>query len=384
MNLVKKSVMRINLVSQSNSLTGGEGSFPSRSFRALLLASTVSLIGACTSLPGPPLDPGKHKQTRVDGPGNLSKVAYGKAETPRNLPKSAWGNAPTYKVFGKQYSVMDSSRGFREEGIASWYGSKFHGRQTSNGDVYNMYDMTAAHKHLPLPTFVRVTNLENNKQLVVKVNDRGPFVDDRIIDLSYGAAAHLGVLDKGTARVSIVAISENIEKPATLVADTKTQTRTPKPAEAAPVAQAAQAAQPQYVEILASGHDGRKSILAGSEVVRKPVAVPRRETALAQGQALPPVESVVKPAATVRQAVPGVIDTGTVIQVGAFANPGNAESMRQRVNLAVNGDAAIIIPNATGTLLKVQIGPLSADAPVDIIVGQLRKAGLADIKLFEL
>lgn len=383
--------MQNNLIHLFHYRSLTQGGYRQRSVKVLMLASAFSLIGACTSLPGPPLDPSKHKQTRVDGPGNLAKVAYGKAEKPRNLPKSAWGNAPTYKVFGKQYSVLDSSRGFREEGIASWYGSKFHGRQTSNGDVYNMYDMTAAHKHLPLPTFVRVTNLENNRQLVVKVNDRGPFVDDRIIDLSYGAAAHLDMLDKGTARVSIVAISENIEKPDTLQAGTKKESAAVAIA-AEPVAQTSD----QYVEILASGSDGGNSILAGGEVVRKPMAVVRRDAG--QQQLLPGSAAIaVSPAqaATVQsetsmprkqtqQTAGSVISTGTIIQVGAYANPGNAESMRHRVNQAVNGDAAIIIPNASGTLLKVQIGPLSADAPIDIIVGQLQSAGLEDIKLFEM
>jgi rare lipoprotein A len=125
---------------------------------------------------------------------------------PRVEPKSRGGNPSSYVVFGQRYHVMDSSRGHVERGIASWYGTKFHGRKTSNGETYDMYAMTAAHKHLPLPTYARVTNLENGRSVVVRVNDRGPFHDNRVIDLSYAAAYKLGMLAKGTAPVEVRAI----------------------------------------------------------------------------------------------------------------------------------------------------------------------------------
>jgi len=117
--------------------------------------------------------------------------------------KSKRGNGPVYEVFGKSYRVMDSASGFWQEGTASWYGTKFHGRETSSGEPFDLYQLTAAHKHLPLPTYVRVTNLANGRQTIVRVNDRGPFHDDRIIDLSYAAAVKLGFHDKGTSRVRI-------------------------------------------------------------------------------------------------------------------------------------------------------------------------------------
>jgi len=128
----------------------------------------------------------------------------------RNLPKSSTGNMPEYIVFGRRYLVMDSAAGFTEQGIASWYGEKFHGRKTSSGDIYDMNAMTAAHKHLPLPTYVRVTNLDNNNSVVVKVNDRGPFVGNRIIDLSFAAAMELGMTEKGTANVHLDALSTHL------------------------------------------------------------------------------------------------------------------------------------------------------------------------------
>jgi len=118
------------------------------------------------------------------------------------------GNRSPYVVFGKTYEVMPDSLGYREIGIASWYGKKFHGRLTSNGEVYDMYEISAAHKSLPLPTKVKVTNLDNGKSIVIRVNDRGPFHDDRVIDLSYQAAMALGFVERGTAPVVVEAIDE--------------------------------------------------------------------------------------------------------------------------------------------------------------------------------
>ena len=113
-----------------------------------------------------------------------------------------------YEVFGEIYDIMDSSLGYLEIGVASWYGKKFHGRLTANGETYDMYGMTAAHKSLPLPTMVRVTNLDNGESIVLRVNDRGPFHDDRLIDLSYAAAKKLGFDTQGTAPVVVEAIDE--------------------------------------------------------------------------------------------------------------------------------------------------------------------------------
>ncbi len=117
------------------------------------------------------------------------------------LPRSRYGNRSPYKVLGKTYKVRDSAEGYVERGTASYYGNKFHGRRTSNLEVYDMYAFTAAHKTLPLPSFARVTNLDNGKSVVVRVNDRGPFHDGRIIDLSYAAAVKLGIQSRGTGRV---------------------------------------------------------------------------------------------------------------------------------------------------------------------------------------
>lgn len=126
---------------------------------------------------------------------------------PKWEPKSRGGNKSSYEVWGKTYRVMDSAEGYVAEGTASWYGNKFHGHKTSNGEIYDMYSFSAAHKSLPLPTYLKVTNLENQRSVIVRVNDRGPFHGDRLIDLSYAAAARLDYHKKGLARVRIEAIT---------------------------------------------------------------------------------------------------------------------------------------------------------------------------------
>jgi rare lipoprotein A len=152
------------------------------------------ILPACVSQP-PDSAPGK-------SPASLPDDAR-----PHEEPRSRYGNGPLYEVYGESYRVLDSSYGYQERGVASWYGKKFHGRKTSNQETYDMHAMTAAHKTLPLPTYVRVRNLKNNRSIVVRVNDRGPFVDNRLIDLSYSAALKLDMIQAGTGLVEITAIS---------------------------------------------------------------------------------------------------------------------------------------------------------------------------------
>lgn len=126
---------------------------------------------------------------------------------PRWEPLSRSGNRSPYVVFGQTYHLLPTAEGYAERGNASWYGQKFDGRPTASGEPYDMFELTAAHRKLPLPTYVRVTNLENGRSTIVKVNDRGPFHPDRIIDLSYGAAVKLGFAEQGVARVKVEAIT---------------------------------------------------------------------------------------------------------------------------------------------------------------------------------
>jgi len=130
---------------------------------------------------------------------------------PAAVEKSRYGNPNSYEVFGKTYYVKDSADNFQQKGIASWYGNKFHGQRTSSGEDYDMYAMTAAHKTLPIPVYVEVKNIDNGRVAIVKVNDRGPFHEGRIIDLSYAAATKLGVAQTGTANVVIRVVTSSID-----------------------------------------------------------------------------------------------------------------------------------------------------------------------------
>lgn len=125
---------------------------------------------------------------------------------PREEPLAESGNMAEYRVFGRTYRTLETSEGYEAEGVASWYGREFHGRSTSSGEPYDMYAMTAAHRTLPLPTYLEVVNLDNGRRVVVRVNDRGPFHDGRLLDVSYAAAWKLGMLGAGTARVRIRAL----------------------------------------------------------------------------------------------------------------------------------------------------------------------------------
>ena len=163
-----------------------------RSSAILLLCITAS---ACS-----------YNYKRDSAPKHHVNVANIPDAVPQVEDRSAGGNPASYKVFGKTYYVMNSAKGYSERGVASWYGTAFHGKKTSNGETYSMYKMTAAHKTLPIPTYLQVTNLQNNRSVIVRVNDRGPFAHNRILDLSYVAAKKLGIADAGTGFVEIRAL----------------------------------------------------------------------------------------------------------------------------------------------------------------------------------
>jgi len=149
----------------------------------------------------------KGNVTMVNPSSQSSDSAMIADAVPKFEPTSKLGNPSSYVVWGKRYYVMKRREGFSESGIASWYGKKFHGRKTSSGEIYNMYAMTAAHKTLPIPAYVKVKNLQNGREIIVRVNDRGPFHPGRVIDLSYAAAKKLGILRDGTAQVKILDVS---------------------------------------------------------------------------------------------------------------------------------------------------------------------------------
>lgn len=186
------------------SVSAGTSTFGSNAaaIARLFSLTLVLLMAACSTVKrggGYYEDDGPHDRPAVD----VSNVPDA---IPRVEPLSSYGNKP-YTVFGVSYRPLRDAAGYRERGVASWYGKKFHGRRTSSGEPYDMYGMSAAHRTLPLPSYVRVRNLENGRTVIVRVNDRGPFLHNRLIDLSYAAAARLGVLGKGTAMVEVESVT---------------------------------------------------------------------------------------------------------------------------------------------------------------------------------
>jgi len=249
---------------------------------------------------------------------------------PRPEPRSRYGNGPVYEVFGETYRVMDSSSGYKERGVASWYGKKFHGRLTSNREPYDMYAMTAAHKSLPLPTYVKVRNLRNNKSIIVRVNDRGPFVHNRIIDLSYAAALKLDMVQDGTSLVEVTAISFD------------------EPAGDRPV-RIVEPAEPPASTVASSA---------------TPVPAPQPQS---------------PPAADDLAAPPMQQNNEIFVQVGAFGDRENAE--RRRTALMSGGVSGAFIfadEAATPPMYRVRIGPIGDVDDYDALVLKLEALGITD------
>lgn len=171
-------------------------------FNVIWIALVSFVLSGCSSTP----QEGRYQMANDAGPSRTPTAVEILDPHPRFDPYSRQGNAP-YQLFGEHYEIIQNVEGYEETGIASWYGKKFHGHLTSNGEYFDMFSMTAAHKTLPLPSYVRVTNLANNRSAIVRVNDRGPFHEGRIIDLSYAAAYRLGVASTGTAPVHIEVIT---------------------------------------------------------------------------------------------------------------------------------------------------------------------------------
>jgi rare lipoprotein A len=250
---------------------------------------------------------------------------------PRPEPRSRYGNGPVYEVLGKTYEVMDNSSGYKERGVASWYGRKFHGRLTSNREPYDMYAMTAAHKTLPLPTYVKVRNLRNDKSIVVRVNDRGPFVHNRIIDLSYAAALKLDMVRDGTSLVEVTAIS--------------------------------------FEDTLPGDRPVR--------IVEPPE--PPADTSASTAVPIPTPETQTPPVAQSRTAPPIEQDHEIFVQVGAFGDRANAERRRSEL-LSVGIGGAFIFADeaATPPMYRVRIGPISGVDDYDALVLKLEALGIKD------
>jgi rare lipoprotein A len=259
---------------------------------------------------------------------------------PKVEPISKYGNMAHYKVFGKQYYVMNSSLNYEEQGVASWYGTKFHQHFTSSGERYNMLAMTAAHKTLPLPTYVQVTNLSNGRQIIVKVNDRGPFESNRLIDLSYVAAKKLGMLGHGTTRVDVKAINPRDA----LMHPEMIALKTPTPHNH-------YLTQPAKLKLVAVNNS------ASHKISRYTMT-----TAAAE-----------KPVKEVGSDSTGVAISPLYIQVGAFRNRNYAEKLKTRLIALISSPVAI---SPAKNLYRVQVGPFRDIATADRMTKKLKAIGL--------
>ncbi|RON21246.1 hypothetical protein BK660_11235 [Pseudomonas brassicacearum] len=254
--------------------------------------------------------------------------------------------ANPYTVLGKTYFPLQESKTYVASGTASWYGTKFHGQNTANGEVYDLYGMSAAHKTLPLPSYVRVTNLDNNKSVILRVNDRGPFYSDRIIDLSYAAAKKLGYAEIGTARVKVEGIDPQQwwaqkGRPAPLMLN-----------------------EPQVAQ------NSAPVITASAGTVEQWTPPPQQHAA-----AVVPVQLDAKKNASVPA-------SGQYLQVGAFANPDAAELLRSKLSGMVSAPVFIssIVRNQQ-TLHRVRLGPIGSPGEIQQVQNSVRMANLGSPSL---
>lgn len=258
---------------------------------------------------------------------------------PRDEPRARYGNHSPYTVFGERYSVLPDGRGYRERGLASWYGTKFHGRLTSTREPYDMYEFTAAHKTLPLPAYARVTNLENGRTLIVRINDRGPFHSSRIIDLSYAAAVRLGVHIKGTAMVEVETIDANSPLPAP--------------------------------DLRLAAADSPGVSVAG----------------LRDDERAAPIMELAPPAVVAQVAERSALPLGHTpqmwLQLGAFGARENAEALRLRLLESGFQEATVATDsdNPATLLYRVKLGPLASADVVDSLNARLALSGFEKPKL---
>jgi rare lipoprotein A len=293
------------------------------------VAAAAVALAACAGAPQP------QPQPQQDGPPPASRADVRVPPTiPAPEPKSRYGNPDSYEVFGKRYHVLDTAEGYQERGVASWYGSKFHGRRTSSGEPYDMHAFTAAHKTLPLPTWVEVTNLRNRRSILVRVNDRGPFVANRIIDLSYAAAQELDIVGDGTGLVEIRALT---------FGGASTGDRVTAAAPAAPPAE----------------------------------SLPPAENPSSADT--PPAAEDTAPAAAAGQTGDAPV---LYVQVGAFSQRENAERMHTRL-LAEEFSDAFIFEDVTEErrLYRVRVGPIPSVEAYDATVAGLGTLGIDSVHM---
>lgn len=307
----------------------------------------------------PPAGSGRGGYYKDDGPGDAPPDGLHDIPDaePKVEPYTQRGNRP-YVVFGKSYAPFTDARPFRQRGKGSWYGKKFHGQKTSSGEIYDMYKMTAAHPTLPLPSYVRVTHIGNGRQVVVRVNDRGPFHSARIIDLSYTAALKLGYIANGSAELEVERLL-----PDEIARINSTRQVRPDVAETPPPASSVQTLTP-----VADATPHMESVAVPSIAVSEMSGAERRITepdASAQPVGAPIPVTVTGAAAT----------GGFYLQLGAYGNAANADSMRSR--LAQNWSSGLppleIVQN--GALYRIYSGPFASRIDADSAARQVQASG---------
>jgi rare lipoprotein A len=299
------------------------------------------LLGACAHAPARHAAPEGGAAAPTVLPQSVPDLSAIGDAVPRAEPRSASGNPPFYDVAGRRYVVLASASGYVERGVASWYGTEFHGLRTSTGEPYDMFAMTAAHKTLPLPCYARVTNLANGRSVVVRINDRGPFVANRIIDLSYTAALKLDMIRNGTAFVQVEALAPGA----------------PPLSAALPVTTAAASA---------------ASVGVSTVPAVQPLPAPAPQATAAP---VPP------PVATPERTATSTEAPRFYIQVGAFANAENAQRTLQRLRAAGLEATLREGPGAPSTLQRVRVGPIGSVQEFDALVARLATLGFPDARL---
>ncbi len=314
---------------------------------ALLVAVTVAGCGSSSSSKR---GGGYYKDDGPDAnpPSNLDAVPDA---VPRIEPYAP-GNMRPYSVFGKQYVPDTTGKPYKMRGRASWYGKKFHGNSTANGERYDMYAMTAAHTTLPIPSYVRVTSMVNNRTVVLRVNDRGPFHSDRIIDLSYVAAYKLGLIGPGSGEVVIEKITHD---------DIRRGVAPSAPAapdmEIYPIAQASA---PSQIE----------DVLGPRPAASAPAARPPAPATSSASSAPAPLPALPGPA-------PTGIASEVFLQLGAFSQPGNAQALATRVQQHVNDQQVLTSADPGNALYRVKVGPYpSRQAAVEAAQDIFHRVGI--------
>ena len=297
-----------------------------------------------------------------------SHVAKKTVSPPAGQSKGRFKVGSPYKIAGKTYYPRETYS-FEQTGIASWYGPNFHGKKTANGEIFDMYELTAAHKTLQMPSLVRVTNLENGRSIIVRINDRGPFSKGRIIDMSKRGAELLGFINQGTARVKVQVLSEESRK----------------------IGQAAKQGLDTRRTEVAMNKPGFQPISQQKRepITRQPMLTKPQNTQVASNAGVPAVESVALdtnipghinngnfyPDPVVKQGAPK--STKIYVQAGAFSNPANAENLAASLKSVGNAHVDPSIVNGRN-FYRVRIGPLDSVPQADQMLAQLSQRGRYD------